>query len=353
MKKLFLIFTSALMLAACGNKQQTMTINGQIDPALDIDSAEVTLTIATKDTVLQQTTVLADNAFTLVVDADSLQITPLQIDGLGRYAICVEPGTLNFVVTANDDPDSKVAAFIACTGTPNNDLLNEYNEAENAAIRQLMAATSEEEQAAAEKAYLNMTYDFILAHINTLASTHIFADASYYLDLEQVGSILVQLNEANLAYGRIPRVQAGYEAMVKTKVGEPFTDFALPTPAGDELALSALVGQTDYVLVDFWASWCGPCRRAMPALKELYAANQGKLEILGVSLDNDAEAWTGAIEKLGLNWKHISDLQGWQCAAGQLYGVSAIPATVLINKEGVIVGRNLTEAEIAAFLIEE
>ncbi len=353
MKKLFLFFASALILAACGNKQQTMTINGQIDPALGIDSAEVTIAIADNDTVIKQTTLLLDNAFTLTATFDEAQISQLQVDGLGRYAICLEEGTVNFVVTANDDPESEVAAFIECTGTPNNDLLNEYNKAVNEAIKTLVAAATEEEQVAAEEAYIAMTYDFITAHINTLASTYIFADASYYLSLEQVGAILGQLNEENLTYGRIPRVKAGYEAMVKTKVGEHFTDFALPTPAGEELALSSLVGQTDFVLVDFWASWCGPCRRAMPALKELYAANQGKLEILGVSLDDDAEAWKGAIETLGLNWKHISDLQGWKCAAGQLYGVSAIPSTVLINKEGIIVGRNLSENEIKAFLTAE
>ncbi len=350
MKKLFLILTSALMLAACGTKQQTMTINGLIDPALGIDNAEVTIAISGNDTVIKQTTVLLDNAFTLTATFETAQISQLQVDGLGSYAICLEPGTVSFVVTANNEPESEVAAFIDCTGTPNNDLLNEYNKAVNEAIRQLVSADSEEAQAAAEAAYIAMNYDFITTHINTLASTYVFANASYYLELEQVGAILAQLNEENLAYGRIPRVKAGYEAMVKTKVGEHYTDFALPTPTGEELALSSLVGQTDYVLVDFWASWCGPCRRAMPALKELYNANQGKLEILGVSLDKDAEAWTGAIESLGLNWKHISDLQYWDCAAGKLYGVSAIPATVLINKEGIIVGRNLSETEIAAFL---
>ncbi len=353
MKKMLFWLAGALLLASCTQSPKTMTINGVIDPILDIDSAEVTLTITAKDTTITQSTLLVDNKFTLQTEFESAQISPLQIEGLGRYAICLEPGTVSFIVTANDNPESTVAAFIECTGTPNNDLLNQYNKAENEAIKTLVSASSEEEQVAAEQAYLTMTYDFITAHINTLASTHIFADASYYLDLDQVGNILAQLNEDNLTYGRIPRVKTGYEAMVKTKVGEHFTDFALPTPAGEELALSSLVGQTDFVLVDFWASWCGPCRRAMPALKELYAANQGKLEILGVSLDDNAEAWTGAIESLGLNWKHISDLQGWKCAAGQLYGVSAIPSTVLINKDGIIVGRNLSEKELEELLTAE
>ncbi len=347
---MFLALASALMLVACGNKQQEMTINGQIDASLGIDNAEVTLAVTENDSVVKNTVVLTNGQFTLTQAFAEAQVAQLLIDGLGRYAVCLEPGVVDFVVTANPDTTSEVAAYITCIGTPNNDLLNAYNQAENEAIKAFVNANSAEEQEAAEKAYYAMTYDFITKHINTLASTHIFADASYYLSLDQVGTILAQLDEKNMQYGRIPRVKEGYEAMVKTKVGELYTDFALATPAGDELALSSLVGQTDYVLVDFWASWCGPCRRAMPSLKALYDANQGKLEILGVSLDNDKEAWTGAIETLGLNWKHISDLQGWKSAAGQLYGVSAIPATVLINKEGVIVGRNLSEEEIAVFL---
>ncbi len=349
MKRMFLALAGALMLVACGQKQE-MTINGQIDPALGIDSAQVTLFVQGNDTVIQATTDVIGGQFILTQAVDKSQVTRLLIEGLGRYNICLEPGIVEFVVTANPDTTSKIAAFISCTGTPNNDLLDAYNQAENEAIKLLVSANSPEEQAAAEEAYIAMTYDFIIAHINTLAATSIFADASYYLSLEQVGEILSLLNEENLQYGRIPRVKASYEAMVKTAVGQPYTDFALPTPAGAELALSSLVGQTDYVLVDFWASWCGPCRRAMPSLKALYEAHSGQLEILGVSLDNDAEAWTNAIETLGLNWKHISDLQGWDCAAGKLYGVSAIPATVLIDKEGTIIGRNLSESEIEAFL---
>ncbi len=349
MKRMFLAMASALMLVACSQKQE-MTINGQIDPALDVDSATVTLYVTANDTVFTTTTTIIDGAFTLTQEVEKPQVTRMLIDGVGRYNICLEPGVVAFTITANPDTTSEVAAFISCTGTPNNDLLDAYNQAENAAIKQLMAADTEEAANAAEEAYIAMTYDFVVAHINTLAATSIFADASYYMSLDQVGTILGMLDEAHLQYGRIPRVKAGYEAMVKTAVGQPYTDFALATPAGEELALSSLVGKTDFVLVDFWASWCGPCRRAMPSLKAIYDANQGKLEILGVSLDDSRENWLGAIDQLGLNWKHISDLQGWNCAAGKLYGVSAIPSTVLIDKEGVIVGRNLSESEILSFL---
>ncbi len=347
MKKVIFLLMAVGLLSAC---QQKMTIQGTIDPAFDLDSAEVTLFIQQQDTIIANTTTIQDGAFTLTQVVTEPQVTRLMIDGLGRYNICVEPGTVIFDVVANDEPESPVAAFISCTGTPNNDLLDAYNQQQFEAEKAVRAADTEETANQAWQAYIDMSYAFIKEHLNTLASTHVFADMSYYLSLDQVGEILAQLTPTNLAYGRIPRVQAGYEAMVKTAVGQPYTDFALPTPAGEELALSSLVGKTDYVLVDFWASWCGPCRRAMPALKELYAKYAGQLEVLGVSLDNDAEKWTGAIETLGLPWKHISDVKGWDCAAGKLYGVSAIPSTVLIDKDGIIIARNPSEKEIEAFL---
>ncbi len=350
MKRIFLALASALLLVACSQKQE-MTIHGQVDPALGLDSADVTLFVQAPDTLIKHTVALVDGAFTITQAVEQPQVTRLSISGLGRYDICLEPGVVEFIITANPDTTSEVAAFISCTGTPNNDLLDAYNQAENKAIKALMAASSPEESVAAEEAYITMTYDFVVAHINTLASTAIFADASYYMSLEQIGAILAQLNEENLQHGRIPRVKASYEAMVKTQVGEKFTDFALPTPDGEELALSSIVSQHDFVLVDFWASWCGPCRRAMPALKAIYDAHHGShFEILGVSLDDNRENWLGAVEQLGINWKHVSDLQGWNCAAGKLYGVSAIPSTVLINNQGIIVGRNLSEAELQTIL---
>ena len=132
-----------------------------------------------------------------------------------------------------------------------------------------------------------------------------------------------------------------------TAVGETYIDIAAPTPEGDTLRLSELVGETDYVLGDFWATWCGPCRASLPALKQLYKdLPAGRLEILGVSLDNSEEKWATFIKDQQLVWRHISDLQGWQSGPAALYGVNSIPATVLIDRNGTIVARNASEEEL-------
>jgi len=132
-----------------------------------------------------------------------------------------------------------------------------------------------------------------------------------------------------------------------TMAGKQFVDFTLQTPEGNDLKLSDVVGKGKVVLVDFWASWCGPCRASMPQLKEIYNKFKDKgFEIVGVSLDNKKEAWTGAIKTLELPWKQMSDLKGWNCEGARLYDVRAIPHTVLIDKDGTIVARMLSAEEL-------
>ncbi len=123
-------------------------------------------------------------------------------------------------------------------------------------------------------------------------------------------------------------------------------DIALPNPQGDTLRLSALRGKV--VLIDFWASWCGPCRRENPHVVRLYERFRDKgFEVFSVSLDQSHDKWVDAIAKDNLSWPyHVSDLRGWNSAAGRLYGIQSIPATVLVDREGNIVARNLRGSDL-------
>jgi thiol-disulfide isomerase/thioredoxin len=169
---------------------------------------------------------------------------------------------------------------------------------------------------------------------------------------EQKAELFAAIPAERLEMPTLQPVYEEYQIELLTSAGNPYLDIVSLKADGTELALSDLVGKTDYVLVDFWASWCGPCRRLMPALKELYESYNpsGKLEILGVSCDRDEAAWLKAIEEDMLPWKHIRDQRAEPYTPSDTYGISAIPTTILINKEGVIVGRNLNEAEIEEIL---
>ncbi len=130
-------------------------------------------------------------------------------------------------------------------------------------------------------------------------------------------------------------------------------EISMKTPAGKILKLSSLRGKV--VLIDFWASWCGPCRRENPNVVRLY--NQYKAQgftVFSVSLDQDAEAWKKAIASDGLNWpNHVSDLLGWQTPLVQLYGIEGIPHTVLIDQEGKIIGTGLRAESLEQKLKEQ
>ena len=123
-------------------------------------------------------------------------------------------------------------------------------------------------------------------------------------------------------------------------IGNPAPEIALPNPQGDTLRLSSLKGK--YVLIDFWASWCGPCRRENPNVVRVYNEYKDKgFEILGVSLDRSKAPWEKAIQQDGLTWLHVSDLNYFNGEAAQTYGVHAIPHTVLVDPDGNIAAKNL------------
>ena len=143
------------------------------------------------------------------------------------------------------------------------------------------------------------------------------------------------------------------EGLKKKQPGRKFVNLAMRDLDGVIRHLDEWCGKGNYVLVDFWASWCGPCRKEMPNVVENYVKYHGKgFEIVGVSFDQKAEPWKAAVKQMGMDWVQISDLKGWESAASEAYGVMAIPSNVLLDGEGRIVAYDLRGEKLGEKLKE-
>lgn len=152
-------------------------------------------------------------------------------------------------------------------------------------------------------------------------------------------------------HGMVQQTEMMVSRTEAIKIGNEAPELILPMPNDKDLALTSLRGKV--VLVDFWASWCAPCRKELPNVKRAYEKYKNKgFEILGVSLDKDRDAWIEAISKEGLTWPQVSDLKFWQSEAVQVYAIQSIPYTVLIDKEGKIIATDLRGADLDKKLSE-
>ncbi|WP_417352593.1 redoxin domain-containing protein [Flavobacterium alkalisoli] len=322
--------------------------------------------------------VVKKGAFTFTGESDKPQQRLLYIEDKledGQIGLFIEKGTINVKVNTQDIPKSVVG------GTLNNDALNKLNiiiadlgkkeEAfkdthfEN--FNQAKASGDIETQNRIAKEYEALTAEknksyiaFIEQNPNSIICLELFPlilnnqnakakDIKPVFDKLPAESKQTEMGQKIDAY--LNQMLVKEKAMEATEVGKKCPDFSAATPDGKTFSLKQAMGKV--TVIDFWASWCGPCRKENPNVVAMYNELHGKgLNIIGVSLDKDAAKWQGAIEKDNLTWYHISNLQGWDEPIAKEFGVSSIPATVILDKNGTIVARNLRGEELKAKVLE-
>lgn len=362
MKKFIYLLATIAFLAACNGKNGYQ-VSGTVENATD---GEIVYLQKPEGRQLQKldSAIIQNGKFTLKGKQDTALVCYLTYKGKNlddgkSIDFFLENGQINIQLTADNH---------TATGTPNNDIYQAIRQQLNDLNKQIFITyesmsdttlTDEQREAKAkemetlDKKMVEATNVAIAQNITNAVGIYLLKRNYYNMSVKELDPLIAQIPAEYANDEAIVKIKNNVEKLKITAEGQKFTDFTMLTPDGKEIKLSDYVGKGKVVLIDFWASWCGPCRREMPNLVEIYKKYKGRsFEIIGVSLDRDAEAWKKGIEQLHMTWPQMSDLKYWDCEGARLYAVSSIPHTVLIDGEGIILSRGLHGEELQEKIAE-
>jgi thiol-disulfide isomerase/thioredoxin len=192
---------------------------------------------------------------------------------------------------------------------------------------------------------------FIKTNNKTVVSPYLVIHNSWQFELPELEEVVASFDTSLNGSQYTQALKKRIGILKSVDIGQVAPDFTMNDSTGKPVTLSSLKGKI--LLVDFWASWCGPCRAENPNVVKAYQAyNKKGFDILGCSFDKNREKWIRATKVDKLTWTHVSDLSGWGNATGKLYGINSIPANVLLDKDQKIIGRNLRGEELLNKLAE-
>ncbi|MGQ8335946.1 redoxin domain-containing protein [Sunxiuqinia sp. A32] len=355
MKNFNLLVIVLLVLAGC-NKPASYKISGSI---AGLDSGAVYLVKAEAGKpVAVDTSEITDGKFLFEGQISIPELHYLRINERDYFAqFFLENEKIEILANKDSLRSTKVS------GSPQTDVFNVYidelnllNEKARELQKAYSDAMSKGNQDAMDRARIefeasseNMQVfakNFVREHSGTVVAPFItltqLSQKLDYDDLKELVDLFPAELESSVYTMELNRM---VEEMGRTAVGVNAPEFTMNDQNGSPVSLSSFKGK--YLLIDFWASWCAPCRQENPNVVRIYNEYKDKgFEILGVSLDRDKDAWLKAIEDDNLSWTHVSDLKYWQNEVARLYGVNSIPHTVLLDKEGRIVANKLRGADL-------
>lgn len=342
------LLTTALaaLLCSCGGANYTITGRYELPPG---DSVYL---LASDNTVLAAGVVNADTTVSLqgtVTTPDLVFLANAKRTNHPAW-LFLEPGKIRI---EKYDP---AFGYVVC-GTPLNDRKKAFDEAMYAFGNKLRKG-SPGQSLQAILAEMNALYtQTVDANLDNVFGAWVFNSYEFQNikdNPEKVKARLAQFTPGIQAHPMLKKSQDASQATARSAVGQPYTDFSCKNAAGETIALSSLTGPGRWVLLDFWATWCGPCCREIPYLKEAYAAFSGRgFSIYAVSIDHDAARWQRFLAENDLPWTNVlSPGCGKQSPAAAMYGIRFIPSNFLISPDGVIVARNLPGRQLQSRLEE-
>ena len=351
MKKFFAIFAVAAVAASCNNHRTVISGN-----VLGIEDGVIYLAESDRNGAVVDSTEVKGGKFVFNVDS-APQLLTLRTAEEGVAAIFTEDGKITVEGNLADDS-------VKAVGTPANEAFNAYNEAMMSINQRYAEAADTAAREAVYEEYQAFMDSTIEQNMSNIFGVFMFIqNKSYELS---AAKMIESLNALNEELKSLPVVTNAIEKATRKMRTEPkaegseftptYINIEQPNVDGTPVSLQSVVEKkgNKYVLLDFWASWCGPCMGEMPFLKEAYAKYHKKgFEIFGVSLDSKAEAWKGAIAKQNMKWVNVSLLQSFNNPAAEEYVVESIPTNFLIDcSNGEIIAKNLRGEAVLEKLAE-
>ena len=365
MKKIAFIITTALFAIACNNlKDNEFLISGTANGVEN--GRKVFIEVQTETgSLAKDTAVVTDGKFELKGITDGIDIGFVRIENEEiNLPIILEEGKIEINIVKDSIHKSTLG------GTPNNEKFNTFN-LETKAISKKVAKFEKDNGPAMQKAQMSKdtvtinklikehkkfqdemnvySKNFIKENPDAFLSVLLLENflMRQYLTPEEVKTYFAGLDKKVTETKSGKKIKTALDAMFAIVIGKPAPDFSAPSPEGKTISLKESLGKV--TIIDFWASWCGPCRAENPNVVALYNEFhvQG-LNIIGVSLDKDAAKWKEAIAKDGLTWSHVSNLKFWEDPIAKQYNVQSIPATFILDAKGIIVAKDLRGDELKA-----
>ena len=357
------LYSALLIGALTACQSTTYQVNGTIEGAADGDT--LFLTSDLQSGIPSDTIFVEDGKFHISGEADSVRLCMIYSAKRNELnaPFFIEPGIISIQI--KETPGASRVGGTKCNDEWQvlNDSVMSIGKEINRIAEHIYGntVTLEEQQKGMEQIdRLNQRFSNIVIKTceKNIRNEFGYFLLTYYpdelIDIQSRSRLIKLLPEEMRKREQIRVMEQSLEASAKTAEGATIPDFSRPAPDGTLLSIMSEVSQHRITIIDFWASWCGPCRQEIPSVIELYKKYKDKgLGIVGVSLDNDKDEWLTAIKQLNMAWPQMSDQNDWGNSVAKLFNITSIPHTIVVDQQGKILRHGLRGEALANFVAEQ